>query len=505
MKFQLTYSYKKIETLLYYIFLLLIVRYQFKLLTYKEWGDESDTIVITKMLASGMKLYSEIFSMHGPLVVFPGLILESISNFSIEYHRAIVLIIMAMTVTSIYYCPLIKTIKLKRIYSLLFFLFITLYCPGKFYSHTYTYQAFAGYFLVIVLAQYIFPAQITNQQIKTSQIIIGNLLLSCLPFLGIIYIPISVLFFFAGMRLNYLRTAILIYGLGFILNFIFLKTIGSLTGYYVFHIYFNAKIMPLFSSEFWPTTFSAITINLFLAFFKNLSGYITLAIILFISCNSFGKQKNLFLPKILNIRAILIIFGFISLLIRGSDFHALPYYLSMFCVPLLFLSNKTNINKFFLLLLLSILFYCLIRILVILPQDKAKFDTNRIPVSSEFSTITKKITNQNDKIIVYTSQNVEYILSQRLPASGSFTYFPNQVAYNKNPVYGIKVDGCEDIKSYKPKIMMIDKLNLWGRYPWESYGGCVQKVIDEEYVRLPNKPYYIRSDIYAKFFPNLEK
>jgi hypothetical protein len=44
-----------------YILLLLFAalsfRYQYLLLNYRQWGDESETIVAAKMMAAGMKLY----------------------------------------------------------------------------------------------------------------------------------------------------------------------------------------------------------------------------------------------------------------------------------------------------------------------------------------------------------------------------------------------------------------------------------------------------------------
>ena len=47
---------------LIFLFILLSLRYQYFLLEYMEWGDESETIVTSKMMVAGMKLYSEIFN-----------------------------------------------------------------------------------------------------------------------------------------------------------------------------------------------------------------------------------------------------------------------------------------------------------------------------------------------------------------------------------------------------------------------------------------------------------
>ena len=57
-------------------FIALCARHEFALLNYKLFGDEAETIVGAKMIATGMKLYSEIFNHHGPLTFLPGLITE---------------------------------------------------------------------------------------------------------------------------------------------------------------------------------------------------------------------------------------------------------------------------------------------------------------------------------------------------------------------------------------------------------------------------------------------
>ena len=69
------------------VFFILIVRYQIKLLNFIEWGDESETVVVAKMIASGMELYKDIFNQHGPLVFLPGALLECIGDFGIAGEK----------------------------------------------------------------------------------------------------------------------------------------------------------------------------------------------------------------------------------------------------------------------------------------------------------------------------------------------------------------------------------------------------------------------------------
>ena len=131
--------------------------------------------------------------------------------------------------------------------------------------------------------------------------------------------------------------------------------------------------------------------------------------------------------------------------------------------------------------------------------DQAKLAAARIPRETEFSRLVQSLTLPGDRIIAYSFRNYQYIASRRLPASGDFFYLPWQEEYNRAPRYGIRIDACSDIKSAAPKVMLIDKWNVWDRFPWMSYAGCVQDIIDTSYVQVPNRPYYIRKDLVAVF------
>ena len=128
-------------------------------------------------------------------------------------------------------------------------------------------------------------------------------------------------------------------------------------------------------------------------------------------------------------------------------------------------------------------------------MDKIRLNSKKIPENTEYALLVKKLTNQDDRIIAYSFQNHQYIFADRLPASGNYFYFPWQEEYNNNPRYGIKLDACQEIKSNKPKLMLIDKMNVNSEYPWESYAQCIQKIIDRDYSQLQGKHYYIRNDL----------
>jgi len=134
------------------------------------------------------------------------------------------------------------------------------------------------------------------------------------------------------------------------------------------------------------------------------------------------------------------------------------------------------------------------------PGSKDKFSRKKITESTDFSKLAKLLTNKNDRIISYSFSNIQYILADRLPASGNYFYFPWQEEYNKNPKFGIKISSCEDINRNNPKIMYIDKYDQWSWMrpaPWggDSYGKCIQNILDERYIKIPDRTIYVRRDI----------
>jgi len=58
-----------------------------------EFGDESETVVVSKMLAHGSNYIRKVFNNHGPLTFLPGLIIELAGNFSVPEHRITIIIL----------------------------------------------------------------------------------------------------------------------------------------------------------------------------------------------------------------------------------------------------------------------------------------------------------------------------------------------------------------------------------------------------------------------------
>jgi hypothetical protein len=119
-----------------------------------------------------------------------------------------------------------------------------------------------------------------------------------------------------------------------------------------------------------------------------------------------------------------------------------------------------------------------------------------VPKQTPFSELVKRYTDKNDRILAYSFQNYQYILADRLPGSANFFYLPWQAKYTEGPVLGVTLDACEDIKKNRPKMLLIDKMNVNGEWPWESYAACIQSVINQDYQQVRGTHYYIRSDAF---------
>lgn len=472
------------------VFVVLAIRYQIMLLDYLTFGDEAETIVAAKMIVSGQRLYSEIFNHHGPLTFLPGVLLGFFGDFDIPGYRVLIAVFQALAMASIYFSPMLGDAFSRKTYTVSAASVMLLYFPELFGS-MYMYQVMAGLIIVVILAQYTLPVMCAPEKISSRHVVLGNALIACLPFLAITYAPIAFLFFVSSLRKQFLMRSIYsLVGSGLI-NIIILFCIGSVAGFFAFHIYLNSEILPLYNGG---QTAIILIKNSFESATGNLAGF-SLFLILVAALSRLSSAENGF-PW----RSVLLGLGMASLLIRGPGFHGLPYYYALLVIPLVFFAGRTIVYKQSKFVVLLFLVVCLVKVSLLIPGDKEKLESARNPVTTEFSRIVQQVTAKDDRIIAYSFNNNEYIAADRLPASGNFFYLPWQAKYNENPKYGVKIDSCKEISEYRPKIMLISKWKVWDQYSWDSYAGCIQEIIDREYTQYPDRPYYLRNDVAEHFF-----
>lgn len=463
-------------------FLILILNNQIALLNYFEWGDESETIVAAKMLASGMRLYSEIFNHHGPLTFLTGYALEKIGNFDIPAHRLVVVALQWIGLSAIYFSPLIKNTITRVFLTGIVGAAIVIYLP-ELYGHMYKYQVLAAILIMVVLSQFVIPAILLGGHVAVRNIFVGCFLLACLPFLAITYLPASIIFFLSALRKERVWLYFLAFGSGVFFNLLFLSMVGSLSGYAAYHLYLNSQILPEFNGGQSVLQMISVAYNLATGNLQSAILFLTIGVSAVLI--SQGEQSRI--PW----RTMLLSIGVGSLLLRGVGFHGIPYIYACFALLVPIFANIKASERAA--VLMYFLFSCII-FLKLFNIDRENIKKYQIR-PTEFSSIAKLITNRDDKIVAYSFQNYQYIAAERLPASTHYFYLPMQERYNEKPVFGIKSDACEEISRNKPKIIMLDKWNVWDRYPWESYGSCIDEYVGLNYQKIINRPYYLRKDL----------
>lgn len=470
---------------LFFIFALFSLRYQIFLLNYREWGDESETIVTAKMMAAGWRLYSEIFNHHGPLTFLPGLLVEKIGDFGVSAHRIPIALLQIIAIVCLYKSPIVKNFLIRVVVSVAAATMILLFMP-EIYGHMYKYQTIAGILLLIILSQYTLPAIFSPDALNIYRVVCGSALIASLPFLAITYLPVAALLFLSSLRSRHIGYAAAGIFLALALNVLFLGIYGSFPGFYAFHIYLNTNILPLYADAQPGARLIVRALGVLTA---DLTHFLSLLVVLLSATVLAMREKGF--PW----RTALLVAGVCSLLMRGSGFAGMPYFYALFplLIPVFLLAeNSTPQSKY---VALGFILLSIIKVSLFIPGDKQRLLAKNIPSETEFSRLVQGLTNKEDRIIAYSFQNFEYLASERLPASGHFFYLPWQEKYNENPKFGVMIDACDQIRTSKPKVMLIDKWTVWNKYSWDSYGGCIQAILDDNYYQVADKPYYVRKDL----------
>jgi hypothetical protein len=204
--------------------------------------------------------------------------------------------------------------------------------------------------------------------------------------------------------------------------------------------------------------------------------------------------------KISTIQLIILILGTASLLIRGVDFQALPFYylIPSLALIVVYRLDKLKNSK----IIFSSLSFLAIVILLISLGDK-KIQESQIPKVTEFSQLADFFTKKNDRVFSYTFENSEYVISNRLPASAYFYYLPMQAEYDKKPILGVTNSICSDLERVRPKIGYLEIYDFAPSTPWNAYANCVNEIIYRDYFQLPFNTLFIRKDILRNYNDDL--
>jgi len=480
---------QRFALVLFVIVICLVLPYQARLLHYMQWGDESETIVASRMIASGMRLYSDVFNHHGPLTFFSGVLLEKFGHLSVAAHRVPIAALQLVTLAALYWSPILAARSERRIFvAIAAIAMIAMLPDGELYGHTYTYQPIAGMFIAIALAQYTLPSILQVGAVRRYQVVLGNLLIVALPFLAITYAPAAILLFVASLRRAHLMPSLAAVIIGVVLNVLFLAAIGSFAGYWVDHFYVNAKLLPLYNGGQSPVQLVRTILRILTERVESVSAALVL-----LACIARLALHESKVPW----RSACVAAALLSLLMRGNAIQGVPFWYALIAIAAILASTVALSATQRLVWVGGVMLFST-RLAYPLVSTASVLNTQHRSEHTLFGDLVQRVTEPDDRIIAWSFQNFEYLAADRMPASGNFFYLPWQQKYQERPMMGISINACDDIVRVKPKLMLIDKWLVWEKYPWSSYAECVQGVIDRDYRQIPGHPFYVRLELYDR-------
>lgn len=240
-----------------------------------------------------------------------------------------------------------------------------------------------------------------------------------------------------------------------------------------------------------------------------------------------GSSFNLLFTKLV---CILVIFTAICTLCFRCIYlwQGLPYLYVIGSIIILGISIITNklsvvLKRVFLciyvILLVTVVSLCFFKMDYIfkLPSSILKdgfiqlVEVGRIPKHTEFSDLVKILTKDDDQIIAWTFSSHEYLLANRLSATPTHHFLPVVSIYDfrNHPfmeMLDLKQETLLTISNNPPKIIQWDTSNIMQpsyTYPETkdfAYAKELVKYIEDNYVKIYNRNYFVRKDIFESFY-----
>jgi hypothetical protein len=468
------------------LFAAMFVQHQLLLLNYREWGDESETIIAARMIASGAELFSEIFNHHGPLTFAPPLVLELFGAQSIQAHRLLIVLMQWAGLAAIIGGLQTVPTTLRMAAAVLAATALTALLPIR-HGHTLIYQNMAGLLLVVALSLYVLPIMLSDAPISRRRVVVGSALLASLPFLAVTYAPTAGLLWLAALRRTTLTLSVAAATAAVIVQLLFLAAIGSFEGFVAYHLYLNSQILPAYSGV------GAADLGLTALRTVLAEPIAAIALVLLAVATAANTPRN----AIGVLRAMTVSAAVALLLMRGFTVHSLPFQYSLTAfLPLLLVAVPRLPRSPVSVAVAAAI--CLLPASALFPANAQRLHDRPLPTDSTFARLARELTDPGDRVLSYSFNNSEYLLAERLPASAHFFYLPWQADYNRAPILGIKSDACHDIAQVQPKLITVNRWLVWRRFPWEDYGGCIELALAEWYVPAQQSArIYIRRDVAA--------
>jgi predicted methyltransferase len=94
----------------------------------------------------------------------------------------------------------------------------------------------------------------------------------------------------------------------------------------------------------------------------------------------------------------------------------------------------------------------------------------------------RALVGPQEPILALTYQPSFYLLADRRPMDGFYTYFPWDADYARSPWFGIRRDLCAALTTRPPPLIVLDQVPIWGHRPID-YMPCLFAALRRDYVR----------------------
>ncbi len=480
-----------------------------------DFSDETEKLVSAQMINSGMRLYIDIFSHHGPflhMVTHAYSTIISAADFT--YARAMTLIFLTLATIGIVTTSLHAT-RYSRFIACNIFLLVmaTLWLTNL--QHLMLYHQVGGYLFAFALAQMLLPAILDTPINKIGAFISGGCItFAC--FMAYSFGLSAILFVVATLcAMDYQKQRLLCIAswftagvaLSFSIVMLWLYKFGDITGYGIYHFYFNEKIY----SE--VINFSLSNIKGYLALNEGQDGGVRLFSLLLLGFGYIGtaflickKHTHKLLRKL--IAATIALVAILYLNPRATTgFHdngMTILSVALFALTIVQFGNhfKFKATAYFALYFCILLASCrFILSEIITKKDAIAYKVTFKPVDTILTNRIHELVSSEERILLLVFHPVIYIHANRLPASGHYFYLPWQHTYSQNPIKNYNIDICADITNNKPKVIWFDDIKVWGAYMMKDYAPCVTKLLEDDYVMHPEeKNIYLRQELLSSSY-----
>ncbi len=202
--------------------------------------------------------------------------------------------------------------------------------------------------------------------------------------------------------------------------------------------------------------------------------------------------------------SVMVVLAVIVLRLRGGGFRALPFYILVLALGSVFLAESffSERNRKVLLTLLLVLPFAPLASAAVRHESMTWNVSRREEISGPFAPVADYIRQQttpDERIAAFPVLTRVYLDALRRPATDSIYFLPWQALWEESRP--VDKSTCSQLRSARPRFVVIRSDAIWGEWPWESYGACIDRFVKENYAKLPDERFrgllWERSDVLA--------